>query len=468
VTAVCLSARPITRLLERAPAPVFVAYAITVSFSTYFCMYAFRKPFAAASFEGQTFLSGAVELKSAIIISQIVGYALSKYIGVKVCSEVSARRRAVLLVALIAWAFVALVLFGLVPGDWKVAAIFFNGLPLGMVWGLVVLYLEGRRSSELLLAGLSCSFIVSSGIVKDVGRALMSGLAAERWATVPWIGPPVAGLLGHIDEAWMPAVTGLHFLPLFLLSVWLLDQIPVPTAADVAERSKREPMDSRSRRDFVRQHLLGIALLVVAYFFLTAYRDFRDNFAVEIFDGLGYPYAGNETVISRAEAIVALGVMLLLAALNGIRDNRRGLAAAFVLMTGGCVLLAGATGLLEAGWISGFWWMTLVGLGSYLAYVPYGSVLFDRLFASTGAAGTAVFAIYVADAAGYTGSVGTLLYKDLFESGLSRLAFFKAFSWGMAGVGSACLVTSCLYFLRQSPRRHVGRSEERGSRAREE
>ena len=48
--------------------------------------------------------------------------------------------------------------------------------------------------------------------------------------------------------------------------------------------------------------------------------------------------------------------------------------------------------LEEAGVIDGFWWMTLVGLGSYLAYVPYGSVLFDRLMASTGAIGTAVFA----------------------------------------------------------------------------
>ena len=106
--------------------------------------------------------------------------------------------------------------------------------------------------------------------------------------------------------------------------------------------------------------------------------------------------------------------------------------------------------MLEAGLISGFWWMTLVGLGSYLAYVPYGSVLFDRLIAATGAAGTAVFAIYVADAVGYTGSVGVLLYKDLAQSELSRLAFLEAFSWGLSGLGSVCLITSCVYFLRRT------------------
>ena len=45
--------------------------------------------------------------------------------------------------------------------------------------------------------------------------------------------------------------------------------------------------------------------------------------------------------------------------------------------------------------------MILNGLGVYLAYVPYGSVLFDRLIASTGVVSTAVFAIYVADFIGY-------------------------------------------------------------------
>src|SRR5262249_48126062 len=160
------------RWLETAPAPLFVIYAIVAAFSTYFCMYAFRKPFAAAKFDKQTFLGTMVALKTAIVISQIIGYALSKYIGIKVCSEARAGRRALTLVGLIVWAQAALVLFGLLPNNLKFIAIFLNGLPLGMVWGLVVWYLEGRRTSELLLAGLSCSYIISSGIVKDLGRAV--------------------------------------------------------------------------------------------------------------------------------------------------------------------------------------------------------------------------------------------------------------------------------------------------------
>lgn len=440
--------RSLTDWLARAPAPVFVTYAVGVAFCVYFCMYAFRKPFAAATFEGAFFGGSGVELKTAIVISQILGYALSKFIGIKVCSEARADQRAWVLIFLVVWAELALVAFAMLPSGWKVVAIFFNGLPLGMVWGLVVSYLEGRRTSELLLAGLSCSYIISSGVVKDFGRGLMEGAVADWWQGVPLVGPILART-GPVSESWMPAVAGLYFLPIFILSVYLLNLIPRPDQKDMAERVERKPMDGAQRLAFVRQFALGIIMLCGAYLFLTAYRDFRDNYQVELFDGLGYAYEQNKTIISRTETIVMFGVLGALALLNLFRDNRRGLIAAFSLMAGGCALLGISTLMLDAGMISGFWWMTLIGIGSYLAYVPYGSMLFDRLIASTRVVGTAVFAIYLADAVGYTGSVGVQLYKDLFQGDVSRFEFFKNYTYFMSLVGTAGLAGSCIYFLRK-------------------
>src|SRR5262249_12477982 len=139
--------RPATRLtnwLASAPKPVFVGYAVVAAFATYFCMYAFRKPFAAARFEGQHFLGTEIALKTAFVVSQILGYTVSKYVGIKVCPEARPGRRARMLVFLILCAEAALVLFAIVPPNLKVVVIFCNGLPLGMVWGLVVWYLEGR------------------------------------------------------------------------------------------------------------------------------------------------------------------------------------------------------------------------------------------------------------------------------------------------------------------------------------
>ena len=419
---------PLRPLLERSPRAVFVVYAVVAAFSTYFCMYAFRKPFTAASFEGSSFLGTGLELKTAFVISQIVGYTLSKYAGIKVVSEVTAGRRAWSLLGLVSVAWAALVAFAVLPAAAMSLALFVNGLCLGMIWGLVVRYLEGRRSSELLLAGLSTSFIVASGAVKDVGRWLMRDVG--------------------VSEAWMPAAAGAIFFPAFVLSVWLLDQVPEPSESDVQERVERRPMDARERIAFVRNFAVGLVPLFAVYVAATAYRDFRDNYGVEIFARLGYEEQPG--LFTQTELPVAFGVLLTLAALNLVRDNRRGLAGAFVVMLAGAAILGGATMLLDAGSIDGLTFMIAVGLGSYLIYVPFNTVLFDRMIAATRVQATAVFAIYVADALGYTGSIATQLYKDFGDPSATRLEFFRGFSYAFAAGGAALLLGSLVYFWRRA------------------
>ncbi|MFH2006356.1 MAG: DUF5690 family protein [bacterium] len=419
-----------SRWLTQAPGWLFALYAAGAAFSAYFCMYAFRKPFVAGSYGGLSFLGSSVALKTAFVISQVVGYTLSKYLGMKFCAEAGGHRRAWMLVGLIGFAQVALVLFAVVPPDWKAAAMLCNGLPLGMVWGLVVSYLEGRRTSELLLAGLSCSFIVASGVVKDVGRALMRGVGG--WTVSEW---------------WMPAATGLLFLGPFLIAVWLLDRLPQPTEEDAQVRSAREPMGGVQRWAFLRRFWPGLLLLLLVYFFLTAFRDFRDNYGVEIFTALGH--GGRPAIFSQTELPVAIGVLAVLAALNLVRSNRLGLLGAFGVMSGGLALMGISTALLDSGAIGGVPWMILVGLGSYLAYVPFGSVLFERMLAHTRAVGNVVFGIYLMDAIGYTGSVGTMLWKDLGYARLSHLVFIRGFAYGLSLLGTLGLVFACLYFLRR-------------------
>ena len=415
----------LTKWLESSPNIIFVFYAIFFAFTTYFTMYAFRKPFAASAYSGYEF--GGFTLKSVLVISQVFGYALSKYLGIKICSEVQRKHRLFTLVCLIAFAEISLIFFAVLPIKMKVLAIFLNGVPLGMVWGLVVLYLEGRRTSELLLAGLSCSFIVASGVVKDVGRTLM--------------------MIFQISEWWMPAVTGLCFLPLFLIAAWSLDQIPATSKKDIAERVERKPMNSAERRAFILNFLPGLILLVTTYFFLTAYRDYRDNFGIEIFSSLGY--GGDLAIFTRTETIVAFGVMGCLMLLNLIRNNLFGLIGVFMLMASGLVLMGASTVLFEAKTLTGFWWMTLVGLGSYLAYVPFGSVLFDRLIAHTSVIGTAVFAIYLADAIGYTGVIAVLLYKEIWHSGDSTFIFFQRFTYLMSVGGALLISVGGAYLIRR-------------------
>ena len=408
------------------PAPrrwLFNAATVALAFGTYFCMYAFRKPFAAASYAGAPLFG--LKLKTAFVVSQILGYTCSKYLAVKFVSEASRARRWPMLMGVILLAELALLGFALLPGRLKLAAIFLNGLPLGMVWGLVVRYLEGRRTSEFLLAGLSASFIVASGAVKDVGR---------------WL------LAAGVEVYWMPFLAGLLFLlPFALLSRWL-DRMPDPDDDDVRLRVARTPMSAARRREFFARYMPGLVVLLVVYLGLTAFRDYRDNFGVEIFAGLGY--SDQPALFTATELPVALLVLAALAALGLVKDPLTGLGALFGLMLAGLLLLGVATFLLQQARLSGTAWMVLIGFGAYLTYVPFSSFLFDRITVATRFTGTAVFAINLADATGYSGSVALQLYKDVFAGSMSQLGFFIWLSYALAALGGVGLTIAGYYFLR--------------------
>lgn len=417
-----------SRWLARQPAGVFAAYAALVAFTTYFCMYSFRKPFAAAHYDGQ-FVAG-LDLKSALIIGQLAGYAISKLIGVKFNSEMRPERRAWALVLLILWAELALLAFAVLPPGGQVVALFINGLPLGTVWGVVFSFLEGRQTSEILGAALSCAYVVASGIVKSVGAALLS-----------------AG----ISERWMPVTTGLLFLPVFLLAVRGLSVIPPPSAGDVAARTEREPMSGSDRSRFVRSYWLGLLLLVIVYLFLTGYRDYRDNFAAEIWTDLGQGDQASKFTIT--EIPIALAVMVVLGLLYLVKNNRTGLLLTYLIMIAGSALIGIATLLFDAGAIGPTVWMSLVGLGLYLGYVPYGCVLFDRTIATLGVVATAVFLIYISDAVAYGGSVGIVVYKRFGQSAISKLEFFRYFSYATSIACTVLFSIAAAYFMRRRPAR---------------
>lgn len=185
--------------------PLFIAWSIIAAFGAYFCMYAFRKPFNAGTYEG--FHLFGMDYKAVLIIAQVLGYMFSKFIGIQIISGLKPENRQRLIIGLILFAETSLILFGMVRPPYNFALMFFNGLPLGMVWGIVFSYLEGRRFTEVLGMGLSISLIVSSGILKTVYFS-------------------VHGWFPSLSEFWLPGVIGLIFLPAFLFFVWMLYQIP--------------------------------------------------------------------------------------------------------------------------------------------------------------------------------------------------------------------------------------------------
>jgi hypothetical protein len=422
------------RALAAAHPVVFTIVAGLAGFCAYFSMYAFRKPFTAATFDVVPGWHFALDYKVALVVAQVAGYALSKIIGVKFVSEIDPRHRPAAMIGLIMLSWLALIAFALIPAPWNVPMLFLNGLPLGMIWGLVYGFMEGRRVSEVLAALLCASFILSSGVVKSVGGWLM-----QTW---------------HVSQFWMPAATGLLFMPMLFASTWVLSQLPPPNARDQLERVRREPMTGAQRAAFLRAYMPGLIAIIFAYVLLTAFRDFRDNFAAEIWRALGY--GGESAVFSASELPVAILSLAGMATLIAVRDNRRALMVIHAMVGGGFVLLGLATLAFQAHLIGPLAWMILAGCGLYIAYNPVNAVLFDRLVAVSGRNANAGFLIYVADSFGYCGSVVLLLWRNFGETSLDWLHFFEGGAYVTSVVGAAATGVAAWFFHRRSARPGVG------------
>jgi hypothetical protein len=416
------------RFLERSNPVVFTTFAGLAGFAAYFSMYAFRKPFSAATFAVVPGWDYVLDYKIALVIAQVVGYAISKLIGIKVISELDPAKRASAIAVLILAAWAVLILFAILPAPWNVAAMFLNGLPLGMIWGLVFGFMEGRRTSEVLGAVVCASFIVSSGAVKSIGKLLTS-----NW---------------HVSPFWMPAAAGALFLPIMFASVWALASLPPPSPLDEAARVRRAPMGAAARASFLAEYGLGIGLLVATYVLATALRDFRDNFAAELWIALGH---GNGVAIFTASEVpVAILSLAVLGLIIVIRDNERALLVIHAVIVAGLLLLGGSTLAFQAGWIGPITWMILSGAGLYMAYTPFNAMLFDRLIAVSGRIGTAGFLIYLADASGYAGSCALLVWRNFGLVSLNWLQVFIASAYATSVAGAALVLGAALYFHRRA------------------
>jgi hypothetical protein len=397
------------------------AWCVLAAFGTYFCMYAFRKPFTAAGY--QDVLVWGMGYKAVLVAAQLLGYTLSKFLGIKIVAEVEPNRRVGLLLGLIAAAEGALFLFGLTPPPFNLFWLFCNGVPLGLVFGLVLGFLEGRRQTEALTAGLCTSFIIAAGVTKSLGASLLT--------------------MG-VTEYWMPFLSGLLFVPPLLFFTWMLMRIPRPSPKDVAARSERTPMNRVQRWEFFRRYATGLSLVVLVFMLITILRSVRDDFAREIWIGLQGTVSPD--LFTWSETAVAIGVLILCGSVVFVSDNRRAFSLGLALAVGGVTLVIFTLLGLQAGLLSPFAFMVLHGIGLYLPYIAVHTTIFERLIAMTRDQGNLGYLMYLADSFGYLGTIAVLLARNALAPPEGFLGFFLTLSWVIAGVCLVLLLPCWRYF----------------------
>lgn len=398
----------------------FVIKAAIASFITYLSMYAFRKPFTAATYDGYTLWG--VDYKILLILSQLVGYTLSKYIGIKYIAELRQTNRTRFLIGLMLTAGGSLFLFGLTPYPFNFFWMFCNGIPLGMIWGVVFSYIEGRKHTELLGAVMASSFIVSSGIVKGIGKYFLDVV--------------------EISEKWMPLITALSFVPILIIGIYILDRLDLPNEEDVATRTERLPMKRIERKSFFTTFFFGIFMSILLYVGLTIFRDVRDNFAVDFWRELNVSNTPELLIFS--EMPIAVFVLLIVASMIWIRNNKIAfyLNIGIILFSGTLLLIS--TFLFQFQHMSPLYWMVISGFAMYLPYIAYHTMYFERWIAFFKYKSNAGFLMYMADSFGYLGSTIVLLIKNF---SMPEVSWVDYFINGSTILGVLIIVVAVFLFI---------------------
>jgi MFS family permease len=400
-------------------------YAALVAFLTYASIYAYRRPFTVATFEGISFFG--ISYQSLLIISQGLGYMLSKFWGIKFISELKQLGRWKTSIILIGVAWFCLLIFAIVPPPYGMLCLFVNGFMLGFMWGIVFSYIEGRRATDFIGSVLAVSFIFAGGFTRSIGK----------WLMLEW----------NVSEQWMPFMTGLVFLLPLILFLFLLERIPRPDNSDVDERTKRSPMSSVNRHEFLRNFGFGITAVVVTYLFLTVMRDLRDNFMSNIWIELGY--ANNASIFAKTETNTSLVILLMISLMVLIRKNVKAFRLVHLAIFAGFLLAGVSSALFVSGSLDGATWMQLVGLGLYMAYIPFNCIFFERMIATFRMGGNVGFLIYIADAFGYLGSISVMLAKEVLKVQLNWSQFYSQGVVFCSVIGCLGTILSFFYFNRK-------------------
>jgi Family of unknown function (DUF5690) len=405
-------------------------FASVTAFFTYMCFYPFRRAYTAATYEDLAFFG--VNFKILIITAQVLGFAVSKGLGIKYVSEMLSENRSRNLLIMIGLSWICYLFFALTPAPYNLFFIFMASLPLGMVYGTILGFLEGRKTTDLLVAVLTASFIMGSGFAKSIGKWVMTSL--------------------EVSQFWMPFVACAIMIVPFGICVWLMGQIPPPTEEDIKNRTERKPMQKTDRKVFIKEFALSMTIFVVSYVLLTTFREFRDNFTPEIWKLLGY--GNNSAIFTQTETPIAITVLLMMAAMRWVQNNYKAFLIIQLLMLAGGILIGISTLLFQQKILSPVAWLTTLGLGVYMAYAMCNSLYFERMIAAFKKSGTVGFLITFADYYAYIGSIFVLFYKNFFQKNINYLEFFIILSYCISVI-YVILVALSMWSLRVKRRAFI-------------
>lgn len=414
---------------EKKPMPdwIFVLWAGGTALLSYSLVYALRKPFTAAEFEGlQVF---GMDYKIVVSIIQLFGYVSAKLLGIKYISELRPEGRLKFIIGSAALSEISLIAFGLLPMPYNIMALYFNGLSLGCMWGVIFSFLEGRRSTDILASIMGVSMALSSGVAKSLGLYTLNVL--------------------HVSEFWMPALIGAIAFPLLCFTGWMMTRFPQPTAADIASRSVRVTLNGHQRWALFRRFMPLLIMLFAANLLLTVQRDIKEDFIVCIID----VSTVSSWAFAQIDSIATLVLLATFALLSTTYDHLKVLCILLVLSTCGMGTLAFLGANFEQVGLPTTIWLFLQSLCLDMAYLSFQTIFFERFIACFKIKGNVGFFIITIDFVGYLGTLALLLFKEFYASHIDWASFYNSMSLYIGIVCCLAFIGSLVYMIQVRKRK---------------
>lgn len=399
------------KVTKEMPDWLFVLWAGGTALLSYSLVYALRKPFTAAEFAGLQVMG--MDYKIAVSIIQLLGYVTAKLLGIKYISELKPEGRLKFIIGSACLSEAALLAFGLLPMPYNIVALFFNGLSLGCMWGVIFSFLEGRRTTDILASIMGVSMALSSGVAKSLGLYTLNTL--------------------HVSEFWMPALIGAVSLPLLCLTGWMMTRFPAPSAVDIASRSVRVTLNGKQRWELFRRFMPLLVMLFAANLLLTVQRDIKEDFIVCIVDVSTI----SSWAFAQIDTIATLVMLATFALLASTYDHLRVLCILLILSSAGMGALAMLGANFDTYALPTTIWLFLQSLCLDIAYLSFQTIFFERFIACFKIKGNVGFFIITIDFVGYLGTLALLLFKEYYASHINWAEFYNQMS---VYIGSACCV----------------------------
>ena len=332
-----------------------------------------------------------MDYKVVVTISQIVGYVISKFMGIKLISELRREERLRFILMSVVMAELSLVFFGLLSAPYNIAAMFLNGLSLGCMWGVIFSFIEGRRMTDILASLLGVSMVISSGTAKSAGLYVMNNL--------------------HVNEFWMPALIGAVALPLLALLGYALNRLPQPTEEDIAMKSERATLNGKQRWELFKNFMPFLMMLFVANIAIVVLRDIKEDFLVNIIDVSEY----SPWLFAKIDSVVTLIILVVFGLMVFVKDNLKALSILFGLIIMGMIVMSVVSFGQERFQLPPVVWLFVQSLCLYIAYLTFQTIFFDRFIACFKIHGNVGFFIVTTDFLGYTGTVLVLVLKEFLQ-----------------------------------------------------